>query len=96
MLEHLRGEIARCSVAHSVRVWPEHWHAALVFSAMHTQWRLTVDGRSGRLRHCGLRYDALGPVLAEFADMRHAQPHAVLMRQLRYLEAAALMFVNPP
>lgn len=95
MLQHLRGQIA----AHQppppaeVRVWPENWHAAQVFVAMNTQWR-TRDMADGRLRYEGLRYEALGPVLAELAHIALARPHSILMRQLRYLEQRALTFVN--
>jgi Phage related hypothetical protein (DUF1799) len=94
VLAHLRDRInalGRQQQHHSgeVLVWPENWHAAQLFVAMHSQWRISVEP-SGRWRYWGLHYEALGPVLAELAHVQHAQPHPIVMRQLRYLEQRAL------
>jgi Phage related hypothetical protein (DUF1799) len=97
VLAHLRGQIdaleRRQQPAADVQVWPENWHAAQLFVAMHSQWRVSVEP-SGRWHYWGLRYEALGPVLAELAHVQHAQPHPILMRQLRYLEQRALKHLN--
>jgi hypothetical protein len=97
VLAYLRERIAHAeresAHADEVHVWPEHWHAALVFAAMGSQWR-TVFTPGGEMRYEGLRYEALAAVVQEHAGMRHAQPFAVLMRQLRYLERRAVQFVN--
>lgn len=98
MLERLRRRIAQVQPAAgpvlTVAVWPENWHAAQLFVAMSTQWRVTEMG-NGQLRYWGLRYEALPPVLDELAGLPHVQPHHVLMRQVRYLEQRALHHVNP-
>jgi hypothetical protein len=72
-----------------VQVWPEHWHATVVFLGMGTQWRVTEPAPGAVQRH-GLDYGALPPVLEACADAPHRQPLAELMRQLRVLERAAL------
>lgn len=74
-------------------MWPEHWHATLVFLAMQGQWRVT-EPAPGHLRYHDLDYGALQPVLDEFANAPHAQPHPELMRQLRRLAQQCRELLN--
>lgn len=91
----MRAAFAREAEGSIVRVWPEHWHATLVFLGMQTQWRCTVLP-SGRWHHQGLDYAALQPVLDEHAGTRHARAHADVMRQLHRLEDTARNQLNRP
>lgn len=74
-------------------VWPEHWHATLVFLGMGTQWRVTTQP-DGRDRFHGLDYAALGPVLEAQRGNLEPQPMHELMRQVRAIEMAALDLLN--
>lgn len=70
-------------------VWPEHWHAFLVFMAMADQWRVVV--REGRLMRLGLDYAALPVVLDAHRRLprRLRQRPRALLQQLRVLTVAA-------
>jgi Phage related hypothetical protein (DUF1799) len=94
-LEALRGSIERQrGIAGEYGVWPQHWHAWLVFSGMGTQWRTTRDG--GAVVYEGLDYAGLPSVVQEHRRLprRYRQPYPRLMRQLRTLECAARKELN--
>jgi hypothetical protein len=85
-LEAARARIDAERAAATPRIWPQHWHAVLVFMAMDTQWCIGPDGRR-------LDYAALPPVLEEHRQRlprRLRQPMHRLMPQLRTLERAAI------
>lgn len=78
--------------AAQVQVWPEHWHAVLLFLAMGTQWQW-VSGPLVEPQRVGLRMEAAPVVNAGVRgqiDQAHRQPLPELMRQLLVLEQAAL------
>lgn len=89
-LEALRARIeAEEGSADVLGVWPEHWHAFLVFMAMADQWRVVV--REGRLMRLGLDYAALPVVLDAHRRLprRLRQRPRALLQQLRVLTVAA-------
>jgi hypothetical protein len=88
VIDEWREALEARQKAETFEVWPCHWHAVNVFTAMTTQWHWR-EGPRGSCR-AGLRYEALGPVLREHREISHRQPFAVLMRQLRCLEGQAL------
>lgn len=91
VIEAAQADIERQRQAAVVRVWPEHWHAAMLLLAMHTQWHM-VTGPRGDAR-LGLRYEAIKavlPVVRAQVPAAHRQPYPVLMRQLQDLEAGVL------
>lgn len=80
------GELVDTDVA----VWPENWTAWEVFSAMATQWRISV-GMGGAAYH-GLNYTAL-PVVEARVGVKKKQ-RADTFARLRVMEAAALGELN--
>ena len=55
LLQQLRERLALQAQRHTVRVWPEHWHAVTVFRLAGTQWRvvpvLNPDGLKNKTRY---------------------------------------------
>lgn len=73
-----------------VAVWPENWTAWEVFSAMATQWQISV-GMSGAAYH-GFNYAAL-PVVEARLGVRKKQ-RADTFARLRVMEMAAREELN--
>lgn len=76
-------------------VWPQNWHAVMVFCDMASQWRV-VAGLAG-LMYQGLEYSALPLVMRARKPLvarRHRQRLHELMPQLRTLERTAAKFLN--
>jgi hypothetical protein len=95
LLEQARDAIAQRNRQAVFRVWPEHWHALIVLQAMQTQWR-AVAGMS-RVLWTGMDYAALPVVvkaISQAVPRRHRQKPAVLLRQLRIMEAAEMNIRN--
>jgi hypothetical protein len=75
----------------TVPVWPEHWHAVVLFARMATQWQWLANGMA--VQRVGLRYEAVPPLLDAVAQQvppEHLQPPSELWRQLQVLEQAVL------
>lgn len=89
-LEALAERLQALRDAATVRVWPEHWHAVMLFRAMATQWRAVVGSKG--LVWLGLDYPAI-PIAMEGArarvPRRLRKPLAALLPQLQVLEKAA-------
>ena len=76
----------------TIPVWPENWHAVLLFVAMATQWHWVAPWRCPPAR-TGLRLEALPAVLPAVqrgVPRRLRKPYAVLLGQLQTMEDAAL------
>lgn len=73
-------------------MWPEHWHALLLFLSMDTQWRVaaTMNG----LHYIGLDYGVLPLMRSALRRPPHRQPLSRLLPQLQQLEAEALDLLN--
>ena len=88
MQERLEAEARELTVP----VWPENWHAVLVFVGMASQWNWLAPWR-GTAQRTGLRLEAL-PVVQ--AAVRREVPRrlrvgqAQLLRQLQLMEDAVL------
>lgn len=80
------GEIVDTDVA----VWPENWTAWEVFSAMATQWQVSV-GMGGAVYH-GLNYAVL-PVVENRLEVKKRQ-RADTFARLRVLEGIARQELN--
>lgn len=86
--ERLAAEAASATVP----VWPENWHAVIVFIGMATQWNWVAPWR-GQPQRTGLRLEALPVVRA--ATLRNVPRRlrvgeAELLDQLQQMEDAAL------
>lgn len=96
-LEQMRAWLVEQAKTTTVPVWPEHWHAVLVFLGMGTQWSGFAMAGIGRVLWQGLRYEALPPVqdaVRRRLPRRLRQRPEVLMSQIRTLEAEALKLRN--
>lgn len=90
MIAEARQALHEQAAAETLSVWPENWHAVVLFDALRTQWRWAVGMGAQRL---GLEYsalpivrDAIEPRIAP--DLRTAWPE--LFAQLQIMEAAVL------
>ena len=73
----------------TVEVWPEHWHAVLLFSRLATQWHWASAGMQAV--RTGLRYSAAAVLMGAIEIPKALrQPKPELWRQLQVLESAAL------
>lgn len=73
---HARGGIS------SVEVWPDNWPAFALFARVQTQWNVGMGGR------CGLRYEALYPLLDRATETEEQWDE--LFDDVRVMEYAAL------
>jgi hypothetical protein len=92
VLAAAKAQVERSAAQAVVLVWPEHWHAVLLFRAMATQWHWAPCGLAGAQR-VGLRMEALPavrPAVAATVPPHCRQPYHVLVHQLQQLEDAAL------
>lgn len=82
------------SQAASFAVWPENWHALVLFNAMATQWRCVLGASA--IYWLGLDYAALEAVekRIEPHPLAPAPSPARLFEQLRLVEQIALQERN--
>jgi hypothetical protein len=88
VLESLRQRLAQQAKQTDFAVWPEHWHALVLFRALATQWRMHPAGYP-----CGLVYTSIPivqPRIHSHVDAAHRQDADTLFDQLQILEMAAL------
>ena len=74
-------------------LWPEHFHAVLLFISMATQWRTQIGDR---MSYLGLDYAALPAAedrLSVPPELRNSD-RASLFDQLRVLERSAMAVLN--
>lgn len=92
VLAAAQANVERSAAQAVVLVWPEHWHAVLLFIAMATQWHWVPVGLGGA-RRVGLRLEALPtvrPAVAATVPPHCRKPYPVLLGQLQQLEDTAL------
>ena len=65
-----------------IEVWPDNWQAFALFAQCQTQWNVGMGGR------CGLRYEALYPLLDRAA--KSPEQWDELFSDVRVMEYAAL------
>lgn len=85
--QRLATEAAQATIA----VWPDNWHALMLFLAMATQWHWV--GGMGTPQRTGLRMEALPalvPAVRRSVPRRWRQPYHRLLRQLQHCEDTAL------
>jgi hypothetical protein len=80
----------------TLAVWPENWHAVMLFCDLSSQWR-AVAGMV-RIVWLGLDYAAITPTVLKACrrsiPRAHRRPEHRLMPQLRTLEKAATNWRN--
>lgn len=96
MIEQARRDLKERNRRVQTAVWPEHWHALVVFQGMHTQWNF-ITGLGGAVR-TGLNYASLPHVIAcskSSVEKRLRQRRGVLFQQLQVMEIAVLRMDKP-
>ena len=95
VIAQFRAALAARNANATFAVWPQNWHAVMLFCDMASQWR--VVARMAGLMYQGLEYSALPLVMRARKPLVarcHRQRLHELMPQLRTLERTAAKFLN--
>lgn len=91
MIAEARAAIEARNAKATLAVWPENWHAVMLFCDLSSQWR-AASSLLG-IVWLGLDYSAITPLVLKACKRSvpraHRRPEHELMPQLRTLEKAA-------
>lgn len=91
VIEEARQAIKAQADAVDFLVWPENWHAVMLFLGMRTQWRWVIGAAAAA--RTGLDYSALPsvrPAVLQLVPPERRQPWPELLPQLQVMECAVL------
>ena len=96
MIAEARAAIEARNAKATLAVWPENWHAVMLFCDLSSQWCAAASLVG--IVWLGLDYAAITPLVLKACKRSvpraHRRPEHVLMPQLRALEKAATTWRN--